>query len=164
MVVTTIQSTGSWHIKVEKQVPLLMTKTITSNGTYLASDDDVSGYSEVVVNVSSGSSGLQIENIIPEQTINCTIAVGTGYGNYIQSYTATSITGAYYLVTLDNIEYIARAFNVNANMICIGDIGVSQGYEYTNFPFEVIKEDNTFYLVVAESGECTLKVDKILSW
>ena len=49
----------------------LATKTITENGTYLASTDNVDGYSEVTVNVSSGGSGddeyanyIQIENMI----------------------------------------------------------------------------------------------------
>lgn len=35
----------------------LATKTITENGTYLASTDNVDGYSEVIVNVSGSSSG-----------------------------------------------------------------------------------------------------------
>lgn len=35
----------------------LATKTITENGTYLASTDNVDGYSEVTVNVSGGGSG-----------------------------------------------------------------------------------------------------------
>lgn len=52
----TKQSAGSWRIKVEKQVPVtatLITKTITVNGTYNASDDSADGYSSVTVNVSS---------------------------------------------------------------------------------------------------------------
>ena len=141
----------------------LISKTMTANGTYLASDDDADGYDSVTVNVSSGGSGLQMENIIPEQTINCTIAIGQAYANIIQTYVETPIVGTYYLVTLDNIEYIARAYNINANLICIGDIRVQQGAEYVEFPFEIMKED-IFYLVVKTSGECTLKVDKILSF
>lgn len=53
----TKQSAGSWHIKVEKQVPVtatLVTKAITANGTYNASDDSADGYSSVTVNVPSG--------------------------------------------------------------------------------------------------------------
>lgn len=42
--------------------PELMEKSITANGTYNASDDDVDGYSEVVVNVpSSGPAGPYVE-------------------------------------------------------------------------------------------------------
>lgn len=37
--------------------PTLITKSITQNGTYLASTDNVDGYSEVTVNVSGGGSG-----------------------------------------------------------------------------------------------------------
>jgi len=45
----------------------LISKTITVNGTYLASDDSADGYSEVVVNVSnsSGSSGYTRTVIAP---------------------------------------------------------------------------------------------------
>lgn len=53
----TKQSAGSWRIKVEKQVPVtttLVTKTITANGTYNASDDSADGYSSVTVSVPSG--------------------------------------------------------------------------------------------------------------
>ena len=156
-------------VKIEKVVSeggssaILITKTITANGTYDAINDSADGYSSVTVNVSSGGSGLQIENVIPEQTINCTIAIGQAYANFIQTYIETPIAETYYLVTLDNVEYVAKAYNINASLICIGDIRVQQGSEYVEFPFGIMKED-IFYLVVKESGECTLKVDKILSW
>lgn len=48
----------------------LTTKTITENGTYLASADNADGYSEVTVNVSGGGGDdeyanyIQIENMI----------------------------------------------------------------------------------------------------
>jgi len=141
----------------------LITKTITANGTYDAEDDSADGYSSVTVNVPSSSGGLQIQNIVPEQTINCTIAIGQAYANFIQTYTETPTAETYYLVTLDNVEYIVRAFNINASTICIGDIRLQQGSEYVEFPFGILKED-IFYLAVKESGACTLKVDKILSW
>ena len=59
MIGLTNHSTGSWHIKVEKQVPTsatLIEKSITANGTYTATDDSADGYSKVTVNVSGGTS------------------------------------------------------------------------------------------------------------
>ena len=59
MIAATNQATGTWHIKVEKQVSssaTLIEKTITANGTYNASSDSADGYSSVTVNVPSGSS------------------------------------------------------------------------------------------------------------
>lgn len=54
---------GTYTVKVEQESSsggggsaTLITKTITANGTYSAEDDDADGYSEVTVNVSSGSS------------------------------------------------------------------------------------------------------------
>lgn len=51
---------GTYTVKVEKVLSLdyatLTTKSITQNGTYSAEDDDADGYSEVTVNVSSGTS------------------------------------------------------------------------------------------------------------
>lgn len=38
----------------------LITKIVTANGTYLATDDDADGYSSVTVNVSSGASNIVI--------------------------------------------------------------------------------------------------------
>jgi hypothetical protein len=42
--------------------PELISKTITTNGTYSAADDNADGYSEVTVNVSSGVSISEVEN------------------------------------------------------------------------------------------------------
>ena len=46
--------------------PVLITKTITQNGTYNASSDSADGYSEVTVNVSGG--GLNTNTVIINST------------------------------------------------------------------------------------------------
>ena len=59
LVGVTNQSPGQITLKIEKQVSggaTLITKNITANGTYDAEDDDADGYSQVTVNVPSGSS------------------------------------------------------------------------------------------------------------
>lgn len=45
---------NSVTVNVSGSSPTLITKTITANGTYDASDDNADGYSQVVVNVSGG--------------------------------------------------------------------------------------------------------------
>lgn len=108
--------------------------------------------------------GLQAENIIPEQTINCTIAIGSAYAGFISTYSALPQNGEYYLVTVDGTEYIARAFYRSEGSLVLGDVRIQQGTTYTEFPFEMINEGTYFYIAVATSGAHTLKVDRILSW
>ena len=61
----------------------LATKTITENGTYLASTDNVDGYSEVTVNVSGGGSGSGTTDVpltrISDDNGN---EIGTHYMNF----------------------------------------------------------------------------------
>lgn len=48
---------ASANVNVPSEEPNLITKEITENGTYTASDEGADGYSEVVVNVASGGGG-----------------------------------------------------------------------------------------------------------
>ena len=117
------------------------------------------------VRFSEGSGGgLETENIIPLQTINCTIAVGSAYAGFISTYSALPQSGEYYLVTLNGTEYIARAFYRSEGSLVLGDVRIQQGATYTEFPFEMINEGTYFYMAVATSGAHTLKVDKVLSF
>lgn len=60
-------------VSVPSEEPTLITKEITENGTYKASDDGADGYSEVVVNVAGGETEEEIDfdrvfgNNTPEQ-------------------------------------------------------------------------------------------------
>ena len=59
----TTSSTGTLHLKIEKQTggggggSTLVPKTITANGTYDPADDDADGYSEVTVAIPAGTEG-----------------------------------------------------------------------------------------------------------
>lgn len=55
---------GNFIINVPSKTPNVIPKTIAQNGTYIASDEAVDGYSEVVVNVETG--------VVPEGTLNIT--------------------------------------------------------------------------------------------
>lgn len=54
---------ASASVNVPSEEPTLGTKTITANGTYNASDDNLDGYSSVTVNVTGGES-ISVNNII----------------------------------------------------------------------------------------------------
>lgn len=78
------QDTIQHTIKIEKITLLtrgteLTTKTITSNGTYSASNDNVDGYSEVTVNVSAPTPSLQAKTNINPTTSSQTITADSGY-------------------------------------------------------------------------------------
>lgn len=147
----------------------LITKTITTNGTYVASDDNADGYSSVTVNVSSGGGGSEptYETTIPLQTLNCNIGLSNGaYGAYITSYLEAPIVGESYRVTFDGTEYTVTAQNYGSTSPYIGDIGVeAQAADATlAYPFEIIHYNGeNLYLAVKGSGSHSLQVDKITS-
>ena len=118
------------------------------------------------VGTSAGGAGLVTENIVPEQSVNCTISLGTIYGGFINQYSAFPQNESYYLVTLNGTEYIARAFHPTSGYLIVGDNRITQGadYTYVMFPFSIVNEGNYFYLAMQTSGAYILKIDKILSW
>lgn len=120
-----------------------------------------------IVRFSEGSGdGLETENIVPEQTVNCTISLGTIYGGFINQYSAFPQNEDYYLVTLDGVDYVARAYYATSGYLIVGDNRINQGadYTYVMFPFSIVHEGNYFYLSIQTSGAHTLKIDKILSF
>ena len=146
----------------------LITKTITTNGTYNASDDSADGYSQVTVNVSS-SSEPTYETIVPLQTINCTIALSNGaYGGYITNYTEYTAEGQKYKVIFDGTEYTpltAAYYGGTTTYLYVGDANVEASSTATlTYPFEVmLYNGQTLYLGVKGSGSHTIQVDKIIS-
>lgn len=63
---------NSVTVNVSGASPTLITKTITENGTYDASDDNADGYSQVVVNVSGGGGATfgQAVSPVPPSVFN----------------------------------------------------------------------------------------------
>ena len=57
----------------------LVSKTITSNGTYDPEDDNADGYASITVNVSGGASNLQAKTNINPTTSSQTITPDSGY-------------------------------------------------------------------------------------
>lgn len=155
-------------------------KVVQSNGATLIDISDTTAWAsdvaegkyfylatgEKVPGTASGGVGLVTENIVPEQSVNCTISLGAIYGGFINQYSALPQNESYYLVALDGTEYIARAFYAASGYLIVGDNRINQGtdYTYVMFPFSIVNEGNYFYLAIQTSGAHTLKIDKILSW
>lgn len=127
---------------------------------YLATGKKVEGIA------SSGGGGLETENVIPSQSIDCSISLGDGsYGGLISNQMEYPTDEIYYLVTFDGVDYIARGHDVSSSIIVTGDYNATTSNAYLEFPFAVIYQgESLFYLAVQGSGTHTLKVDKILSF
>lgn len=67
------------HLELDDGGVTLTTKTIASNGTYNAEDDDADGYSSVTVNVPGGQPSLQAKTNISPATSSQTITADAGY-------------------------------------------------------------------------------------
>lgn len=113
-----------------------------------------------------GGGGMVTENIIPQQSLNCSISLGDGaYGAVISSYVEYPQDGVEYLVTFDGTEYICRGHYRTSSILAVGDYYITAGATYVEFPFAVLLNGGSlFYLAVQGSATHTLKVDKIISY
>ena len=113
-----------------------------------------------------GGGGMVTENIIPQQSLNCSISLGDdAYGAVISSYVEYPQDGVEYLVTFDGTEYICRGHYRTSSILAVGDYYITAGATYVEFPFAVLLNGGSlFYLAVHGSATHTLKVDKIISY
>lgn len=94
--------------------PTLITKSITENGTYVASDDSADGYSQVTVNVPSGGSASlpyfeSYEAITIEQAM-LSLTVGQFKSTYLPDMNRPFKTIIYLIEnTYTNVNYAALA-------------------------------------------------------
>ena len=131
----------------------LTTKTITQNGTYSASNDNVTGYSQVVVNVSSSGGGASAtqHSIYFEFSdgTNTTIPVyyddaliGTMITSYIPStYGTKTVT----LAELDNVAwYEPSNIPLNTQLIdytsCTADTGLDSSGDETSLEWYYLSD------------------------
>lgn len=98
-IIPDIGYTGLSKVTVKGYTPNVATKTITKNGTYKASDDDLDGYSEVEVE----TSGVDIND--------CWVTTGTNYRtiNYYIKKIAT--------IDTSNLTYMSYVFDGCYNLM-----------------------------------------------
>lgn len=121
----------------------LITKNITTNGTYNASDDNADGYSSVTVNVPSSS---QREIVVPEQTIEVS-------SNYTQlNYVSPLVEGEEYIYTINGSVYRGTAVYLHGS-VAIGTNSIGR-IEYQNGMYFGIEGTSL------EHGTYTVKVEK----
>lgn len=140
--------------------------TTSSNNTTGASDTTLTNAVIRLINgYGDGNGGIIKEIIIPQQTLNTSIKTTNGYGNFFTNYVRYPVEGEQYLVTFDNVEYIAKAKNYSAdNALCIGDINVIYASSDSRliFPFVVVlTTSNSFFLSTRTNANHTIKVEKI---
>lgn len=105
-------TTGTTAV-ITGETTTLTTKTITQNGTYSASNDNATGYSQVVVNVSGGGSGTSAtqHNIYFEFSDGTNTTIPVYYDDALISTMITSYIPSTYgtktivLAELDNVAW-----------------------------------------------------------
>ena len=85
------------QVNVDVSQPVLVSKTITENGTYDPADDNADAYSEVVVNVSSGGGGDgDYDNFL----------IAVGYKSGVVDDSSASIIGSFAFISNSKITGI----------------------------------------------------------
>ena len=85
--------------------PVLVTKTITQNGTYNASSDSADGYSQVTVNVSGSQPVLITKTITQNGTYNASSDSADGY-----SQVTVNVSGGIQFLYVDPNDLIANTY------------------------------------------------------
>lgn len=132
-------------VKVEKHATLV-TKTITANGTYNASDDSADGYSQVTVNVSAVVNN-QAKTITPTKSEQ-TVTPDSGYSG-LSSVTVDAIPSDYITTsdataTAEDIVSPATAY-VNGEKVT-GSLVVNKYYTGSSAPSSSFGNDGDIYL------------------
>lgn len=92
-IVDTQDSHGGTIREITATVVNLGTKNITSNGTYDAEDDDLTGYSSVTVNVGGATPTYQTKSVTPTESSQ-TVTADTGY-DALSSVSVGAISSTY---------------------------------------------------------------------
>lgn len=125
----------------------LIEKSITSNGTYKAEDDNADGYSQVTVNVSGGGGSGEGDSIIAKRIIRIPkeYARGVTYGTMFSHY-----------VVLGPAYNPSNLTSSTGNMVVLYDLNTKQvvhTYEYSNrgHYYAVIRFADKGYIVCKET-------------
>lgn len=97
---------------------VLIDKSITSNGTYSAMDDDADGYSTVTVNVSGGGGGSGIGDLLATQSLGHITVSSTSAINLNKTVTVTGINDYDLLIVITSID--TPITGLHATTVAIG--------------------------------------------
>ena len=126
---------GSHTVKIEKLVlsggggggsATLITKSITANGTYLATDDSADGYSSVTVNVSGGSTPTLQAKAATPTTSSQTITADSGYDG-LSSVTVDAIPSGYIIPSGSQSITENGTYDVTSKASVVVDVPSSSG-------------------------------------
>lgn len=155
LVFATSEPAGSVQLVIERQTRsadevTLITKTITANGTYSASNDSADGYSSVVVNVPTGSTPtLQTKSVTPTKSQQ-TVSPDSNYDG-LSSVTVNAIPNEYITTTdatasASDIVSGATAY-ANGSKVT-GSLVINKYYTGSSAPSSSLGNDGDIYLKV----------------
>ena len=145
-------SVSNKNMSIDSTSANLGSKTITTNGTYDAEDDDLDGYSEVVVNVSGGSPDLGTKTVTANGTYTASTDSLDGYSSVtvnVPTYKTGTVSFSSTYNTTGNREIVSLAtigFTPKQFYLRIRDRSVVSGQQYAilRASFETLA-DNTYF-------------------
>ena len=156
-----LNTTGVTAQITADNVDTLITKNVTTNGTYTAASDSADGYSSVTVNVPNN---IAWENIY-DDSINLSVDWGNGYYYYWINFSETINQNSVWRITGDNIQYEVTATwegSSDGNPYAIGNYTYDGGTGGTDYPF-FMQKYNSQLMIVGASGIHNVIIEKQVS-
>ena len=153
---------GTIRTITTQNVTTLGPKSITSNGTYDPEDDNLDGYSEVVVSIDVGSGAYTRTEICPSQTFTPS---SSNKRATLTGMTTGFVDQAYYIVTYDNVEWITTCDILWSVDYCIGEAQffLNTGNVDSACPFGVVWESGTTATIaVGDTSQHTIKIERLV--
>ena len=125
----------------------LGSKTITENGTYLASGDDLDGYNQVIVNVSGGGGGGGLTPVSVTPTIITGAYIGTDarfYTGRDNKYRSLAINISQYSGVLIRVQNTGslNTYGIYGSISSSMNNGIYSSPQYTNGDFSIYIDSN----------------------
>lgn len=159
---TTDSHGGTIRTITTQNVITLGPKSITSNGTYDPEDDNLDGYSEVIVSIEGGSGAYTRTEILSSQSFTPS---SSNKRATLSGMTTGFVDQAYYIVTYDGVEWITTCDILWSVDYCIGEAQffLNTGNVDSACPFGVIWESGTTATVaVGDTSPHTIKIERLV--
>lgn len=108
----------------------LGTKTITQNGTYTASDDDLDGYSDVTVNVPTSTPNLQTKSVSYTPTTSvqsAQVTADSGYDGLEQVNVSVGAIPSQYIIPAGTKSITENGTGIDVTAFASVDVAVTTG-------------------------------------